>query len=140
MIASRRSVWLWSLTFGAFLVVAMVLLLWPRCIFRIKVSSEESSAASRLRTIANTQTAYRVTHEGSYADSLALLGFRAEARGYTYSLEVVSRDASGRVIAYIARASPDVPDKTGVRYFSVDEKGNLHYEMDHPVDDRSPTL
>jgi hypothetical protein len=128
------------LTFGAFLVAAMVLFLWPRCVLRAKVSSQESSAVSRLRTIADTQTAYRVTHEGSYADSLALLGVRAEEQGYTYSLQVVTRDAIGRVIAYIVRASPGVRGKTGVRYFSVDDKGNFRYEMDRPVDDRSPSL
>ena len=122
------------------LAILVALVLWPRCILRPRFASQESSAISRLRMIAERETADRAAHAEGFADSLSSLGFRDRERGYAFSMQVITRDASGRVTAYIVTAAPAAPGRTGTRYFSLDQNGILAYDTYRLVDERNPLL
>ena len=104
-----------------------------------RVASREIYALGRLRKIDTSQQEFLRVH-GSFADSLDSLRDLGPAKSdYIYALEITAREERGRPAKYVVRASPRVPNETGVRYFAVDETGAIRWDT-HPVTPQSPLL
>ena len=138
--AAKPVRWTWKAAAELSLLLLAVALVSPRCVFRVKVARAESGAVSRLRTIAEEQTAFRQSHDGTFADPLGLLANTLSAdHDYSYAVEVVAHNGP-LVTQYRVLATSRNPGKTGTRYFSIDELGVVRYKVMHPVTSASPVL
>ena len=106
----------------------------------MKTAPFESHAIATLRAIAESQRSFQLAHNGSFAETLDILQYRSNDRGYTYALTVIARNERGEVTAYTVNATPTFPGKTGIRYFSIDEGGNIHWENMRTTDAHSRSL
>jgi len=135
-------------------VVAIILVIAAMAIpnfLRSKISANEASAVSSLRTIGTAQTTYSLTYPTiGYADELTKLAFPpsgtapnpnaaglldwilgcstqpCEKSGYLFSIT----NATGTPInAYTLNAVPANPGQTGIRGFCSDQVPNMKFDQ-----------
>lgn len=130
------------------LVVAIILILAAIAIPRMlqaRISANEASAATSIRTITNAQVIYKISHTG-YAPDLSKLGpadsglldgviGSAPYQKSGYSFSTTGDDGSFAVYAY-----PINPGTTGVRSFCTATPAFIQYQPDGATcDPTSPT-
>jgi type IV pilus assembly protein PilA len=136
------------------IVVAIILVIAAMAIpnfLRSKMSANEASAVSSLRTINTAQTTYALTYPTvGYSDQLTKLAFPAsgtapsenaaglldwvlgcttqpcEKSGYRFS---INNAVGNPVNAYTINAVPSMPGQTGIRGFCSDQVPNMAYDQ-----------
>jgi type IV pilus assembly protein PilA len=136
------------------IVVAIILVIAAMAIpnfLRSKISANEASAVSSLRTINTAQTTYALTYpEVGYADQLTKLAYPpsgtppspnaaglldwvlgcatqpCEKSGYRFA---VTNAVGAPVNAYVVTAIPASPGQTGVRGFCTDQVPKMLYDQ-----------
>ncbi len=115
-------------------------------LLRSRVTANEASAISSMRTIATSEQSYKTTQGDNrfaslqdmsgqtppFVDSVLGAGLKS---GYRFEVVV---DQTGQT--FTARASPVTPGKTGRRYFWTDTSGVIRAARDKDVDDKSPPI
>ncbi len=141
---------------GLLVVIAILLVLAalaiPRAI-RSRIVSNETAAASALRTLASANLIYSNRYEAGYAPSLAALGppgggrlaSAANAdlidsvlaggtrRGYTFTYAPVDTAGNGQFDRFSVNANPITPGISGQRYFFVDHSHVLRFDVNGPA-------
>jgi type IV pilus assembly protein PilA len=129
------------------IVVAIILVIAAIAIpnlLRAKISANEASAASSLRTIATAQISYRIFHpEIGYATDLSKLGPAGDGllsnnlgtapyhnAGYEFS-------TVGMPQTFTAEAHPLLPGNTGNKKFCTDTPAAIYYSL---TDDCVPVV
>jgi len=135
------------------IVVAIILVIAAMAIpnlIRSKISANEASAISSMRTINTAQTTYDITYpQYGYASSLSQLAFPATGQavdqnaaglldwvigcptqpcnksGYLFS---IVNPSGSPVVSYGINSSPTVPGTTGVRGFCSNQLSNMLYD------------
>lgn len=106
-----------------------------------RIAANESAAVGHLRNVFLAQERFRSQH-GCFASDLSLIPVpRSNREGtYYFNLEPKSGLENGCVLKYVVTASPTALQRTGMRYFSIEETGILHVEELRPVGPGSPVL
>lgn len=143
------------------IVVALILVIIAIALpnyMRARMSANETSAASYVRTITTASVVYNSTYDNGYPPTLATLGpppgggsaascdyanlidevvAAGQKGGYGYALSGVGApvDTTGTGCSlpgynnYLVTAVPLVPGQTGQRSFCSDEPAALHYDI-----------
>lgn len=129
-------------------IIAILAAIAVPSMLRARMNSNEASAIENLRTITTAQNTYRAVHD-TYGDFDALTddgGVEGAEylkgvwegnilkSGYRFNMGVVS------AANFTCFADPDVPDRTGERYFRADGSGTILYAYDGRPDDGSPAI
>jgi prepilin-type N-terminal cleavage/methylation domain-containing protein len=131
------------------IVVAIILIIAAIAIpnlLRSRISANEASAISSMRTITTVNHTYNSTYGVGFAPSLAALGppagggapsaaaadlidsnFASGTKsGYTFTY-TPAPPAGGIIYAYTLNADPITPGTTGQRYFFTDQSGVIRF-------------
>ena len=131
----------WAVALGLLgLLLLTYGLFWP-VPFVNSISANESVAVGHLRNVFLEQEKFRSQH-GCFASDLSLIPVpRSNRQGtYYFNLEPKSGVENGCVLKYVVTASPAALQRTGMRYFSIEETGILHVEELRPVGSGSQVL
>ena len=131
----------WALVVGLLALALLAYgLFWP-IPFVNSISANESAAVGHLRNVFLAQEKFRSQH-GCFASDLSMLPVPRSNRDGTYyfNLEPKSGVENRCVLKYVVTASPTALQRTGIRYFSIEETGILHVEELRPVGPDSPVL
>jgi type IV pilus assembly protein PilA len=142
-VRKRRGFSLIEMLIVVAIILAIAALAVPN-LLRSKISANEASAVSSLRTLNSACVSYSATWTGfplalSYlgpgkpptataadlVDSVLAAGTKA---GYTITY-VSGPPSGGQVRTYTLSASPSVPGQTGSRYFFTDQTGVIRQNM-----------
>ena len=130
------------------IVVAVILVITAIAVpslLRSKASANEASAVATLKNVSTACTTYNATYNIGYPLTLKYLGPGTPTNstaagiidtvvaggiksGYTFTY-VSGAPSSGQIRTYTLSASPTVPNKTGQRYFFVDQTGVIRQNI-----------
>ena len=116
-------------------IIAIIAAIAIPSLLAARISGNEASAVSSLRTISTVNEQYR-TRFGVYAGALGDLnaekyidsvlgGGTKSGFGFTYA---------GTAITWDLRADPSTPGRTGDRYFFIDESGVIRFSTTGTAD------
>jgi type IV pilus assembly protein PilA len=125
-------------------------------LLRSKMAVNEAAALGTLRTVNISCAAYSWKWGTGYPVSLSNLGSSKPATavaadlvdssvaggtktGYTFTY-VSGAPANGKISTYMINANPEVPGRTGERYFFTDQSGVIHYSSGGPATVSSPPI
>ena len=129
-------------------------------LMRAKMSANEASAVSALRTLATTEVNYDASYSSGYSPTLAALGppppgnvaTQATAGlvdeelasgirgGYHFIYTAVDPTSSGRPSGYQVQANPVSPGITGQNYYYVDQSNVIRQASGAPASASSPVI
>lgn len=123
-----------------------------------RMSANEASAASNIRTVVTANLAYSMEYNTGYAAGLSQLGGTGTApsssnallidsvlaggtkSGYQYIYAVTATDAGGHPVAFSINANPVAHNFTGRRYFYSDQAGVIYVNYNSPASASDPEL
>ncbi len=116
-------------------IIAIIAAIAIPSLLQARISGNEASAISSLRTMSTVNEQYR-TRFGGYAATLAAL----EAAGYIDNVLSGGNKSGYNFVAYATtgtawsiNANPETPGGTGSRYFFVNESGVIRFDTAAPA-------
>jgi len=142
------------------IVVAVILVIAAIAIPNLlgaKMSANEASAVSSIRTLNTACITYTATYNIGFPVALSNLGPAAVAdytaadlidsvlvtgvkSGYNFVYVSGTPDATGYISSYALNVNPSAPGQTGVRFFYSDQSGMITYAYGAPATSTDPAF